>query len=534
MSGIDNIAWLNNDPDFEDFLKKRTHVREESLGRVERFLSKKYFKDVTYSNTRTQQVVIKIPNKGYGAKHLHYLTKYIARELSSQENEQSQIVYNQDGDIVGKDDFVNVVEEWSKDFPSENSELSEEASNVLNEFKRQEAILQSLKQDGLLSEEHKDFALNLRKFNDRRKLSNTLNDGDLIKDNISGTIGFVDFKDNQGLSIKSIDDEGNILRTDISHRKVENVGKVVKESIGHLRADFTHMILSTGGDNPDKDDALKATYDFLKDNLTPKGYDFLLARHDDTDHLHFHVIVRSQSRHKDERPFRLNKFDLQDLRESYTEHLDRYEIDRSATFEFDRQGFINSLINKAEMLTDKESWFKYKMDKSDNPYFDAVQFKERALKDIEYLAGHLDKQGFSDQAKLVRGKAESFKTDAPEVTSKLVDYTVNFIERDLQTIEKKYKDILIDRISDGADLDKDKRSLVKTMDSYSEYLDKSIKDLKEIPKSDMNEEIQRRQQAAVTYLEENKKNLDQSRDKIVQLAKGDKGNVIDTGMERER
>ena len=136
MSGIDNIAWLNNDPDFEDFLKKRTHVREESLGRVERFLSKKYFKDVTYSNTRTQQVVIKIPNKGYGAKHLHYLTKYIARELSSQENEQSQIVYNQDGDIVGKDDFVNVVEEWSKDFPSENSELSEEASNVLNELDR--------------------------------------------------------------------------------------------------------------------------------------------------------------------------------------------------------------------------------------------------------------------------------------------------------------------------------------------------------------------------------------------------------------
>lgn len=530
-----------SDEAFEDFLKRKNRyiAEEEIMPRTKAYnlLSKNYF-DSNFqdqsSSSYKQNVVIKIPNKGSGSKFLMNLIKYIGRELPSQEGEEKQDVLDMNGEIIEADSFKEIIDAWSKDFRSNDFEMDEKIKADFDNYLYQKETIALMKSDKDLNNDLLVLSEHINRFEAKYKQTNYLKHGDLIKDTESGKVGFYnkyDYKEPKLLSL----DESNSLSVDrVNFNTIENVGKDIKQSSIKQKKDFTHIILSTGGDNPDKEDATKATLDFLKDNIESKGYDFVFARHDDTDHLHFHVIVKHTNQYEQSKPFALDKFDLQNLRESYSEHLDRYGIDRTATRQYDREDYIQSLRERADKLHDKADYWQSKLDSSKTPYFDAGGYRRRVLNELSFLGEYFEKNNMKAELKIIEEHAERFKIDSPKQADKIIEYTNNFIERDMNQIEDKYKSILKSEVNKPLHIEAEQKRFNRTVESYEQYLAKAKEDLNTLPREVLNEEIQKRQAGAIGYIEHKQSELDKFNRDIQQLNNKDRYKDADRGIERER
>lgn len=439
---------VNNDLAFEDFLKRFKGFYREERPRINLHLfNKVYFNNINKPSRYKQQVVLKIPNKGRGVRHLNLLLKYISRDLPQHENVESENLYGSDGTIIPLSEIENITARWSEDFPSNDSTLSDDAQMALEEVQRHETLLSLKKDDGGLNKQEKALSLSIRKFKDRGSIKNQegIMQGDFVKDK-DGQMGFIKKKEGGGLELISMSEEGDLKSKEITIDGAENQRAIYHKSKLKLRNDFTHMILSTGGDNPNVENSFKATKDFLGERITSKGYDYYFAQHNDTKHLHYHVVIRHRSRQKEQPLFSVDRFDLLDMRERYAEHLDSYGIVRQATYKFDRKDYLESINKRMERVQESREWYKYKIEESKNSHFAAASYRNRVLKEIEFLESHFKEKGLRKEAKLMEEKRKEYEVGSKEEAVKIIDYTVSFLQKDFKELELKYFDVFVQRV----------------------------------------------------------------------------------------
>ena len=423
---------VNNDLAFEDFLKRfKGFYREENPHINLNLFNAVYFENINNPSRYKQQVVLKIPNKGRGVRHLNLLLKYIARDLPQHENVESENLYGSDGTIIPLSEIENITSVWSKDFPSNDSKLNDEAQMIIEEVQRQETLLSLKKDDEGLNSEERALSLSIRKFKDRGSIKNEegIIQGDFVKDK-DGQLGFININKWGCLELVSMSGEGVLNSKDITIEGVENQRAIYHKSKLKLRNDFTHMILSTGGDNPNVENSFKATKEFLDERLTSKGYDYYFTQHNDTKHLHYHVVIRHRSRQKEQSLFSVDRFDLLDMRERYAEHLDSYGIERQATYKYDRTDYLENIKKRIERVQENSEWYKYKIEESKNTHFAAASYRNRVLKEIDSLESRFKENGLRKEAKLMGEKRKEYEVGSKEEAIKIIDYTASFLQKD--------------------------------------------------------------------------------------------------------
>jgi hypothetical protein len=173
-------------------------------------------------------------------------------------------------------------------------------------------------------------------------------------------IGLTPIKTAEGFNIKkankeclypSLDDDGYYIKGLSDSFFKRNAPK-----------DYDHFILSPGGDAPNKKKTFKATKDFLDTSLKARGYDYMMAMHDDTDHLHFHVIVNKKNELHKSYEYPSSLFNTFIFRKEYADMLNAYGIDRTVTLKRDRSRSYAYLHEKAEKLESSKTRFFEQLD----------------------------------------------------------------------------------------------------------------------------------------------------------------------------
>ncbi len=126
----------------------------------------------------------------------------------------------------------------------------------------------------------------------------------------------------------------------------------------YLPKDFEHIVLSVGGDKPDKHDAFKATQEHLRDNLYLRGFKCLFAMHEENKNLHFHVIVHRRNfiDHKVKYPTGLHDNFI--LRSEYAQKLNEHGVVQTATIAKDRPNFLEKQREKSEKMLESSRRFR--------------------------------------------------------------------------------------------------------------------------------------------------------------------------------
>lgn len=125
--------------------------------------------------------------------------------------------------------------------------------------------------------------------------------------------------------------------------------------------DTTHMMFSVGGKDANVDHAKEAMRNFLQDNFLGRGYKYMFVAHEETNNLHFHVIVHNRSMFEKEKRLHFSKSDLLLLRSELARNLSSYGIERVATLRKDRHKEIEKIITGDEILQEKNSWYQQQM-----------------------------------------------------------------------------------------------------------------------------------------------------------------------------
>jgi len=199
---------------------------------------------------------------------------------------------------------------------------------------------------------------------------------------------------------------------------VEPLNQEIKLSLSNKPKDFSHIVLSAGGDYPDKNKTETATKQFLEENFKAKGYEYIYTTHDDTKNLHTHVIVNNYSKYN-EHKFSPNRFDLQELRIDYRNNLDDLGIDRSATYIFDRKNCLDILKNKAENIKNfKSSHFEDRSENINDYNFDIVQFRKNCIREIDNLSEQLHRKGEHKLAISLLKEKKKYKNLEPHILLK--------------------------------------------------------------------------------------------------------------------
>lgn len=278
----------------------------------------------------------------------------------------------------------------------------------------------------------------------------------------------------------------------------------MKDNLRNRPRDFSHIILSAGGDNPSKELVETATKQFLEESFKSKGFEYIYTTHDDTKNLHTHVIVNNYSRYNEVK-FCPNKFELQELRLEYKKHLDDVGIDRTASFKLDRENYLKTLKKEAENVKHvKSPYFKDKLEHIEKHDMDILKFRKNGIEQIDKLSSQLYNQGEHRLATELLKEKESFKVVDPETVNEVVRNTYKVIEKEAPQIAEVTKKSFSKRLGRPSDYRIDKSTGIKEdiLENYIESLEKTKGNLEELyGHAKMTSKLERQQDQAIEYID---------------------------------
>jgi|GEM_PF-1410452 len=463
-----HFCMPEEDSEFEEFMRKRKGRGDGENAFKHRFLHQGYTK-MAFSNEKVvpQEVVIKIICRGHSTGHLSTLIKYIGRELDYQEKEgqEKAVIYDACGHEVAPDEFSDLIEKWSDDFKSVNSDLDSTTLEGIDEVNRIYSSLHDKRYEQKLSHGEQIIYDYSRKFLDKKfpdKNKTELKEGDFVFYKPQSAFLFVaGALDRDTFSVASIKRDGDIFQTEAKRSELDNVTYEVQKHHRTIPKNFTHMILSPGGDNPNKKGVIKATEAYLKKELAARGYEYVWALHDDTKHLHCHVVVKNKSFLREQGWFVLNKFDLQSMRLAFARDLDGYGIDRRATLKYDRAAYLEKLKARAENIrrTDR-NWWEYKLSESDNKNFDALKFRKNAIRNFDFLSEKLDRMGERKAAKILRKERDGFLKLEPDEVDRAINATATKLKNERKDLGEFFKHEFIKKMGEAGQYQKDQQEKI--------------------------------------------------------------------------
>lgn len=147
----------------------------------------------------------------------------------------------------------------------------------------------------------------------------------------------------------------------------------------------THLILSGNAENTpeNRKKLLSAGRQVAVKHFGDRGYDFVLALHEEGGKAHVHVVIRN--RHRDNGPkLRLNPPELLDVRTDLAKYLTELGIEHVATLRKDRPQVAELVRNGVEQIKKRESQFHRRM-KAASPVVDAFMYRKGIARNILHL-----------------------------------------------------------------------------------------------------------------------------------------------------
>ena len=315
---------------FEDRVRSRKNLQPNNpvyINIASRLTNSNYLQSL---DSKSPQVVLKIISKALGSAQISNVLDYLAREKEDEklecEDDKGSILHNQK-------DRKDLLERWEKDF------LSKESYD---------------KQAWKLEEMHKM----------EKKLEHLAYK-----------------KDRQGLSQDELSDLIHLEECIAKKFKYNAKGEKLDLKIRGV-SDTTHILLSVGG-KPDVEKATQATRNFLQENFKGAGFRFVFVKHNDTNNLHFHVVVHNRSLLEKNKRLYFDKADLFMLRKEYSRHLSNLGISREATLRKDRPNVLEKIKQGTETLRERNSWFQEKIVNGEKGHTNFYILKSSMLKQIQ-------------------------------------------------------------------------------------------------------------------------------------------------------
>lgn len=315
----------------------------------------------------TQEAVYKKISMGSGKSSIKALLDYVSR--SSKEFKDQEIkslnVYNEQGQPVNYQDIIN---EWSLDFASNDYRKKHpERYKTLSEFYKEVQILTAKECYGDFTQNEADRLLEMRSSGVQKNVwekgtqvsldHETRGNIYRIEKNGKVTVKLEDSakqkyktlpkneinplftKEGWGISTNS---ESDTLNDYIAQTPSFDEAKKA------LPKDFEHLTLSVGGDKPNTRNAFKATQEHLFDNLAMRGWRYCFVMHEDSKNLHFHVVVHKKNSLSNKIVFPYSPQDTYIFRKEYSDKLNSYGIDQTATLKKDRPNYMQITQEKVE------------------------------------------------------------------------------------------------------------------------------------------------------------------------------------------
>lgn len=505
-----NSPWhnLSFDEEFERFLKQQKGRGDyEEIYYKHRYLNKNYTSQLI--RTRTQQVVIKIINKGTTSSHLRTLIGYVSRTLEYQKEEQESIIFNQNNEELSQNDFELLIEDWSSNF--EKVETTKETNDILEKIDFIEQNLEEKRLVSSLSEKENEVYSALKQgfdtdSNDKKNVKITL-----AKNKNTNEIGIVrndKFEENK--LFYPIDYAPHVFRQIVPKeslsRLVEYERKIPEAKVKRPK-NFSHIVLSPGGDNPDPKATLEATKQFLEENFKAKGHDYLYTLHKDTKNTHVHVILNNYSK-QTEYKFSPNKYDLHHYRTEYKNHLNDYGIDRTAVVQYDRKDFIKNIEKDSKNFIDfDKNWYQHNLSKNTgNSKIDLLAFRKQSLKTISFLSDQLEKNGNKELAKKVKDQKKEFEKVEEKDIDSLLNNTKKMVDREQEHFKKFFKREIDLTIGHPSKFYKDEfkqEEIIENMtEKYISHMEKTKENLEDVLDSNKySKEIEKRAEKSIKYIE---------------------------------
>ena len=504
----------NKTNDYEELIKHLIgRGDKENLNHKYRYLNTSYTDDL-YGSFK-QEVVFKIIKKGSGKKHLSILIDYLSRESEGQKDKESCNIFDHNNDLIESDQFQNLVDDWSLEFEPENKGENLITEEAIFEYNKLETVLEDKYFDTCLTKEEGEIYKHIKNLKESKFESNEIkkNPKDKLK---FGQFCYFEEDHKFGILIKEPDCKYPLLITTNENHEiyeipiadlkfVEPFNQKMKQTLSNKPKDFSHIVLSAGGDNPNKNKTETATKQFLEENFKAKGYEYIYTTHNDTKNLHTHVIVNNYSKYN-EHKFSPNKFDLQELRINYRNKLDELGIDRSATYTFDRKNCLKILKNKAENYKNfKTSHFEDRSENINKYNFDIIQFRKNSLKGIDKLSEQLYRKGEHKLAASLLDEKLKYKNLKPENVIEIVKNTRERIEKEAPQIAKITKDNFDKRLGEPEEykiIPKEQEIKYEVLEKYMEHLQQTKENIEELtchPK--MTPELEKQQDKALEYID---------------------------------
>ncbi len=504
--------FISEKDDFEELIKSlKGRGDREKLYNDYRFLNPNYTKDLYRSYT--QEVIFKILTKGSGKRHLSILMDYLVRELSSQKDKEKCDLFDHNNEIIDADSFDKIIDDWSYDFEPEIKEENPILEEALIEFDKLETVLENKYYDSSLTKEEGEIYVHIKSLKENK------HDKDKIEDNQKTDLAFGEFcyskEDHKyGILIKepdykypllvTTDNDLNIKEIPIADVKfVQSLNKDMEEKFAKRPRDFSHIILSAGGDKPNEKSVDTATKQFLEENFKEKGFEYVYTTHKDTDNLHTHVIVNNYNKYNGYK-FSPNKFELQQLRLEYRNHLDNFGINRTVTYKIDRKNYLENLQNEAENIKNvKSPYMKDKLKNIENHNFDILKFRKNSVNQIDRLSDQLYKKGEHKLATELLKEKDKYEIVEVKQLDEVLSHTRKIIEDEAPQIAKITKENFMKRIgkSDNYRMKASNEVPFEVLERYQEYLEKTKENTQELYSKKMTPALEEQQEKAIEYLD---------------------------------
>lgn len=339
-------------------------------------LDYKYKSEVVYKRISTLS----------GSRSLQNVMKYVMRELDYQvANEEEKVkLYGSDGNEIKLNELDMMVTTWneksySQDLMKKDTVLAKKIERI--DYLRTSLSLKINDKDNS-EEEEKQYQALLKGFL-REKIwkhdtvvKNNLDKKEYRIYNFIGSkcicvdengkkksfdkLGLTPIKTAEGFNIKKASEDCLYPSSDDDRFYIKGLSDSFYKR--NAPKDYDHFILSSGGDSPNKKKTFKATKEFLDSSLKARGYDYMMAMHDDTDHLHFHVIVNKKNELHKSYEYPSSLFNTFIFRKEYADMLNAHGIDRTVTLKRDRSRSYSYLHERADKLEASKTRFFEQLD----------------------------------------------------------------------------------------------------------------------------------------------------------------------------
>jgi hypothetical protein len=219
--------------------------------------------------------------------------------------------------------------------------------------------------------------------------------------------------------------------------------------------DTIHMVLSVGGQHDEKGRfrAKQAVREYLAKNYGEIGYRYMFVEHNDTDNLHYHVILKGANELTGKQ-LSFDKADLFIQRGEFAQELEKQGIERSATLRRDRQQVLEKVEKGVEQLHERQSWYQNSLEKGDSGRSNIVfKMKSQSLKQVRYFdkvlareGGNLfvpsdDMRNIKEARQRLKSLERNIKRSSPEQLKEEFKVSFERLQADQGLIEKKLERI---------------------------------------------------------------------------------------------